>query len=119
MSLQTPLSPEFFPLAIPFVAAPDLHGDLLTIAIAGELDMATIPLLQEAHTSVQGSYQAVLYELEGLDFMDSAGLRALLAPSISQVPISEISMTHPTRAVRRLLELRGLQAMIAECDQAG
>lgn len=114
MSLQTSYSTEFVPLAVPFVVAPKLDGDVLTMAIVGELDIATANLLEEAQRSVQGRYRALRYELSGLGFMDSAGLRALLAPANGHVPISEISITHPTRAVRRLLELRDLLGMIAE-----
>lgn len=112
------LSPQtsFFtgaPLSAPFAVAPKVDGDVLTIVIDGELDMATIHLLQKAQRSVQGRYRALRYELAGLGFMDSAGLRALLAPANCHVPISGISITHPTRAVRRHLEIRGLLGMIA------
>ena len=114
MSLQTPSATEFAPLAPLFVVAPTLDGDELTISIVGELDIATRHLLEEAQRSAHGEYRVLRYELAGLDFIDSAGLRALLAPADSHVPLSEISINHPTRAVRRLLELRGLQHMIAE-----
>lgn len=112
MSLQT-FSADSAPPAVPFVVAPKLDGDVLTIVIDGELDMATVHLLEEAQRSMQGRYRALRYELAGLDFMDSAGLRTLLAPPDCNVPISEISIHHPTRAVRRLLELRDLQGRIA------
>lgn len=110
---QTSLSTEFTPLVVPFVVAQNLDGDTLTIVIDGELDMATVHLLEEAQRSMQGRYRALRYELAGLDFMDSTGLQALLAPADCHVPISLISIINPTRAVRRLLEVRGLQGMIA------
>ena len=119
MSLQTSFSTEFAPLPIPFVVAPKLDGDLLTMVIVGELDIATAHLLEEAQRSVQGRYRALRYELAGLGFMDSAGLRALLAPANGHVPISEISITQPTRAVRRLLEIRGMLGMIANDNEKG
>ncbi|MEX2279322.1 MAG: STAS domain-containing protein [Acidimicrobiia bacterium] len=111
MSTQTPSSTES-PLPLPFVVTPALAGDVLTIAIAGELDIATVDLLEAAQRSAQGSYQALRYELAALSFMDSAGLRALLAPANKNAPIGEISIASPTRAVRRLLELRDLQDMV-------
>ncbi|HVR31081.1 MAG TPA: STAS domain-containing protein [Acidimicrobiia bacterium] len=116
MSPQTSITAEFAPLPIPFVVGSKLDGDVLTIVIAGELDVATAHLLVDVQRSVQGTYRALRYELAGLGFMDSAGLRAVLAPATSHLPISEISIIHPTRAVRRLLELRDLQAMIAADD---
>lgn len=113
MSLQTPFPTDFAPLAVPFVVDPRLEGDVLTIVITGELDVATGHLLEEAQAGAQGRYRTLRYELAELDFIDSSGLRALLAPADCEVPLSEISIIQPTRAVRRLLELRGLQGMIA------
>lgn len=113
MSLQTPFSTEAPPIAVPFVVAPRLDGDVLTIEIAGELDIATIHLLEEAQRSAEGTYRVLRYELAGLGFMDSAGLAALLAPASSHVPISQISVTQPAPIVRRLLEILDMQGMIA------
>ena len=116
MSLQTTYVSESdrLDLEIPFVVTPEFNGDDLTIVISGELDIATVPLLKDAHRSVEGTYRTLRYDLGGLGFMDSAGMRALLAPAGSEVPLSQISILHPTRMVRRLLELRGLQGMIDE-----
>ena len=114
MSLQTSLPTDFAPVAAPFVVAPTLDGDALTIVIAGELDVATGHLLEDAQRSEQGRYRTLRYELAGLDFIDSAGLRALLAPAEGSIPLSQISIAQPTRPVRRLLELRGLHGMITE-----
>jgi anti-anti-sigma factor len=112
MSQQTASVTKSPPLAVPFVASPRLDGDVLTIAIVGELDIATVHLLEEALRSGQGKYRVLRYELAGLGFMDSAGLRALLAPASSHDPISRISITDPMPIVRRLLEIRGVQGMI-------
>jgi anti-anti-sigma factor len=114
MSLQTSSSADVAPSSYPFGIVPKLDGDVLTIAIVGELDIATVHLLEDAQRSVEGRYRTLRYELAGLGFIDSAGLRTLLAPATSEVPISAISITHPTRAVRRLLELRGREGMITE-----
>lgn len=114
MSPQTSHTTEILLPAAPFVVAPILDGDVLTVVIDGELDIATAPLLEEALRSFRGMYRSLRYDLGGLDFMDSAGLRALLGPASSKVPISDISVTNPTRAVRRLLELRDLRGMIGD-----
>ncbi|MEX1044119.1 MAG: STAS domain-containing protein [Acidimicrobiia bacterium] len=112
MSTQTPLSPESLALPVPFVATSTLDGDVLTITIAGELDIATVDHLGEVQRSVQGRYRTIRYELAALSFIDSAGLRALLAPANHQVPISEMIIANPTQGVHRLLELRDLQGMV-------
>jgi anti-anti-sigma factor len=112
MSVKTASPTDLAPLAAPFVATPDLDGDVLTITMSGELDIATAHLLQEAQLSGHGPYRALRYNLAGLGFMDSAGLNALLAPAGSGVPIGQISVTGPMPIVRRLLEITGLQGMI-------
>lgn len=114
MSLQTSLLTDFAPVAAPFVVAPTLDGDALTIVIAGELDVATGHLLEEVQRFAQGTYRTLRYELSALDFIDSSGLRSLLAPVDDSIALSQISIAQPTRAVSRLLELRGLQWLIAD-----
>lgn len=97
----------------PFSVAPELTGDRLTIVISGELDMATGSVLEDAQHAFRGRYRTIRYELADLSFMDSAGLRALLAPVDIHLLVSHISIAHPSLCVRRLLELRHLQELIS------
>lgn len=115
MSSQTAFSFEDAYQPEPLVVTSNIDDDdVLTIVIAGELDIATVGLLEWAQRSVQDSYRTIRYELADLGFMDSAGLRALLAPASSHPPVRQISIVHPTPIVRRVLELRGLQGIITE-----
>lgn len=113
MSLQTASPTDFASVGVPFVVSPRLEGNTLAIAIIGELDIATVHLLEEAQRSEQGGYGSIRYELAGLGFMDSAGLSVLLAPPSNNIPLSHISFTDPAPIVRRLLEISGVQGMIA------
>jgi anti-anti-sigma factor len=113
MSVQTAHPIEQTSFSVPFVAIPTVEGDVLTIAIVGELDMATSHLLEEAQRSWQGRYRYLRYELAGLGFLDSAGLQGLLAPASCGGPIGQISIANPSPIVRRLLEIRGVHGMIA------
>lgn len=112
MASQTPtgIAPGRQP---PFALASALDGDTLTLFISGELDIATASLVQEAQQSFRGEYQTIRYELAELSFIDSAGLRSLLAPVDDRL-ISRISVSHPSRGARRLLELHDLQMLIDE-----
>ncbi|MGZ8786324.1 MAG: STAS domain-containing protein [Acidimicrobiia bacterium] len=49
------------------------------ISPAGEIDLATVSQLEEALTASMGSDTDVAVDLTGVTFMDSTGLRALLA----------------------------------------
>jgi anti-sigma B factor antagonist len=50
------------------------------IALKGELDIATAPKLEEEVRRLEAEGRGlIVIDLRGLDFMDSSGLRALLA----------------------------------------
>jgi len=50
------------------------------LCLQGELDLATAPLLSRELESVDlGTTASVVLDLQGLEFMDSTGLRAVLA----------------------------------------
>ena len=50
------------------------------VALTGELDIATAPKLEEEVRRLEGEgHRLIVIDLRGLDFMDSSGLRALLA----------------------------------------
>ena len=50
------------------------------IALTGELDIATAPRLEEEVQRLEADgHELIVIDLRGLEFMDSSGLRALLA----------------------------------------
>jgi anti-anti-sigma factor len=50
------------------------------VELAGELDIATAPKLDEEVRRLEaGGHELIVIDLRGLRFMDSSGLRALLA----------------------------------------
>ena len=63
---------------VDFTLRADRDGERLLIATTGELDLTTAPEL-EAALSDSAPYGALELDLEGLTFIDSSGLRLLLA----------------------------------------
>jgi anti-sigma B factor antagonist len=52
--------------------------EVLVFGLSGELDLGTIPPLREAAAkATAGDYQVLVFDLSGLDFMDSTGLHLL------------------------------------------
>ena len=50
--------------------------DVLVLAMSGELDLGTVgPLADAATTAAAGDCKALVFDLTGLEFMDSSGLR--------------------------------------------
>jgi anti-sigma B factor antagonist len=69
----------------------------VVIELAGELDLATAPLVEEALADVETTRpQLLVLDLSGLTFMDSTGLRIVLAADAAA-----------RREARRLAVVRG------------
>jgi anti-sigma B factor antagonist len=77
------------------------HGGGTLLRVSGELDLVSEPQLSEAFARVAG--QPVLIDLSELAFMDSTGLRALLAAAKTHPDLKLRGPLQP--AVERLLEL--------------
>ncbi|WP_232542891.1 STAS domain-containing protein [Streptomyces sp. QHH-9511] len=54
------------------------HPHLTVIAVAGEVDLTTIPAIEEAALVVPPGGGTLHLELSGVSFMDSSGLNLLL-----------------------------------------
>jgi anti-sigma B factor antagonist len=93
-------------------------ADLLTItaiegglAVAGEIDGHTSPLLAEALTAVAA--EQVLLDMAGVEFVDSSGLRVLIeAHQQAEHAGGSVTLTHPSAIVTRLLEISGVDSYL-------
>jgi anti-sigma B factor antagonist len=86
------------------------ENDRVVVTLAGELDMANAPLLQKAVESkdLAGSKTIVL-DLQGLTFLDSTGLRIILAAREQCWRRGqEFAVTPGSQQVQRLLSVTGV-----------
>jgi anti-anti-sigma factor len=75
------------------------------VAVYGELDVATVPLLQDAlDQSATGSVSVV--DLAGMTFVDSDGLVGLLAIVRSG---GGVRLINPNRTVLRIMVVAGVE----------
>lgn len=86
------------------------RDDEVIVALRGEVDLATAPLLERelALGSVQRA-RAVLVDLERVAFMDLTGLRPLVRFASPERPGHRVTITAGPPSVQRLLELSGLR----------
>jgi anti-sigma B factor antagonist len=54
------------------------EGENLTLSVDGELDLSTVPLLEQHIDAIGQSPTTLTLDLGGLTFMDSSGLRLLI-----------------------------------------
>ena len=78
--------------------------------LVGELDLAGVALLSERLAQLDGDIEV---DCSRLDFIDAAGLRALLtAHGICAARGNTLVVVHPSRQVSRVLNLTSLDAVL-------
>jgi anti-sigma B factor antagonist len=88
----------------------DAHGTP-TVTVSGDLDMSNADALKATVASVAANHpQRLIIDFSGLRFMDSAGI-AVLVDAANKVP--NVHLRDPSPAVRRVVEITGLTAIIA------
>jgi anti-sigma B factor antagonist len=85
-------------------------ADRVILTLTGELDMASAPMLQSA---VEGAdldaRELVVLDLKGLEFIDSTGLRVILAVRKLCVERGQdLAITQGSPQVERLLSVTGV-----------
>ena len=86
------------------------QGDVVVVALAGELDIATAEIAEKAlRPGVD------VLDLTALEFMDSAGVRVLLGICVARG--EPLVVRGVTRAVRRILNMTGLSDMLIFEDE--
>jgi len=61
------------------VTVTGLADGVARVVAEGDLDLSTAPELERSIVGIQGDGRAVLLDLRGVSFMDSSGLRVILA----------------------------------------
>lgn len=85
-------------------------GDRAIMALAGELDIASVELLQQALAAKELEREPMLVlDLEQLEFIDSTGLRSILtALEQCRARGQEFAITPGSQQVQRLLGITGV-----------
>ena len=83
--------------------APVLH-------VSGELDLATAPRLSAAAKDALGDDASeIVFDLGGLDFMDSSGLRVLLEVANQ---VERVRVRNASNSARRVIESTGVDSVL-------
>ena len=91
------------------------RGDGTLVTVTGVVDALALPQVSRELTDAQWGTGPVYVDLQGVTFMDSRGLGALLAANErSREGAAPISIYRPSPAVRRLLEVSGVETILRE-----
>ena len=85
-------------------STPD-HGGWI-LSLKGELDLATVPCIQEVFDSWLIVPSHLIIDARGVSFIDSTGLGVLIRAW--KLVGGRFSLRHPSHQTMRLLELSGL-----------
>jgi anti-anti-sigma factor len=91
------------------------EGAVATVAVAGELDMSTVPELQGALAeALAGGPDLVVLDLRELRFLDSSGLRAVLAADrTARTNGHDFAVIRGPRSVHQVFEITGMDKRLA------
>lgn len=89
-----------------------VNGASLTFAVAGRLDTATAPKLEEeVRNSVEGITELV-FDFEELEYISSAGLRVLLATQKTMNRQGKMLLRNVNETVMEVLEITGFAELL-------
>ena len=95
------------------------QGDHIILALAGEIDLYTAPRLQSELSSVlpAAGPGMILVDMSAVDFCDSTGMNVLLAAHrLAAERGNELVLAAPRPALRKILEVTGLQSVFTVHD---
>jgi anti-anti-sigma factor len=103
----------------PFTTRIEFRNGVASIALVGDLDIATLPVLQADLARVEGDgAEAIMLDLRELAFLDSSGLQAVLsAKSRARANGHRFILIGASPNARRLFELTRTEFLLDE-DEA-
>ena len=79
----------------------------ITIAIEGRLDTITAPVLEKTITENVEGIENLVLDMNGLEYISSAGLRVLLGAQKKMQRVGSMKLTGVCEAVMEVLEMTG------------
>lgn len=100
----------------PFGTRVEEHDGVAVMALSGELDTATVPILRENLAPLEGNgLSTIVLDLRDLTFIDSSGLLAFLeARRRAMSNGHRLVMSGASSAAQRLFELTETQFLLDE-----
>jgi anti-sigma B factor antagonist len=87
---------------------------MAVLALSGELDLASAPVLERELTAVDGVSQALIVDLTDCGFVDSTGL-AVLVRAV-EADGRTVALVNPAPPVRRLFDVTAIEKLIPIFD---
>ena len=82
-------------------------GDTYTVLVDGRLDTLTSPQLDEEINKIIGGAKKLIFDLDKLAYISSAGLRVLLGAAQQVDGKGEMVLVHVSEAVHEIFDVTG------------
>lgn len=101
----------------PFAVTVEAHNGREVVRVVGELDLATVGELEAATEPLVTEGRTVFFDLRGLTFVDSTGLKYFVGLyHAAQRDGFAFTMTHPPHAAFRAFEMTTLDTVLPWTD---
>lgn len=88
------------------------NGSELTITLTGRLDTTTAPKLDADVKQSLGGVTNLIFDIEALEYVSSAGLRVLLSAQKIMNKQGEMKVTHVSESVMEIFEVTGFSDIL-------
>ena len=94
------------------------EGEIHTIALTGELDLASAPDVEAELKRVEATdANAIVLDLSGLTFIDSTGIRLVVtADARSRADANRLSLLRGPASVQRVFAIAGVEQLVPFAD---
>jgi anti-sigma B factor antagonist len=104
-------------MALRLTVDPGADGGAARLAIAGEVDLSSAPELERSLSALQASGRPVVVDMRDVSFMDSSGLRMILAADTrAQSSGSRLPLVPGPPGVQRVFQLALLDRRLEFVD---
>ena len=88
------------------------NGTELTVALTGRLDTTTAPELESVLKASVDGVTALVFDMEALEYISSAGLRVLLSAQKLMNRQGEMKVIHANESVTEIFEVTGFSDIL-------
>ena len=89
-----------------------LEEKVLNVKVEGRLDTTTAPALEEELAEVMDEAEELVFDLEGLEYMSSAGLRILLATQKKMAQKGGMKVVNVNDVIKEIFDITGFSDIL-------
>lgn len=89
-----------------------MEEKVLNVKVEGRLDTATAPELEEELAEVLDEAEELVFDLEGLEYMSSAGLRILLATQKKMAQKGGMKVVNVNDVIKEIFDITGFSDIL-------